>query len=95
MIAAVDSRLMTALDADQLARYVVSERCYIESTRLLRSAFRGKDLDKCRKIQLQQDTAFKQVQACSTALGMNIAARLKFDVKKPEPKEDDDFDRFE
>lgn len=95
MISAVDSRLMTALDADQLARYVMSERCYIEYTRQLRKALKSGDADKTAKLQRQQNTAFQQVQACASALGMNISARLKFDVPKPKAKEDDDFDRFE
>lgn len=95
MISAVDSRLMTALDADQLARYVISERCYIEYTKQLRKAIRTGDMDLCRKAQIQQDTAFKQVQSCASALGMNITSRLKFDVPKPAPKEEDDFERFE
>lgn len=91
----VDTRLMTILDADQLARYVQAEREYVDYTKKLRKAMKSGTIEECGRIQRQQNTAFLQVQKCADALGMNIASRLKFDLPKPPAKEDDDFDRFE
>lgn len=95
MIMSIDKRLMTSLDADQLARYVIAERDYLAYSKKLKAAIKTWDVNELAKLQRLQDTAFKQVQTCANALGMNIQSRLKFDVPKPPAKEDDDFDRFE
>ena len=95
LLHSVDEQLCTALDADQLARYVMCEEIFVAYSRKLRKAIRGEDVAELGKLQRQQNTAFQQVQACATALGLNVSSRLKFDIRKPDPVEDDDFDRFE
>jgi len=93
LLHSVDEQLCTALDADQLARYVICEQVFIAYSKKLRKTL--KDGGPSVNLQRQQDTAFKQVQACATALGLNVSSRLKFDIRKPEPPEEDAFDRFE
>lgn len=84
LLTSVDDQLCTALDADQLARYVMSEQVYIDYTRQLRKALKDKDHELTKALQRQQDTAFRQVQTCATALGLNVSSRLKFDLRKPD-----------
>lgn len=84
LLTGVDEQLCTALDADQLARYVTSEKVYIEYTRSLRKALRDKDFGLTKQLQRQQDIAFRQVQTCASALGLNVSSRLKFDLRKQE-----------
>lgn len=86
LLQSVDEQLCTALDADQLARYVMSESVYIDYTKALKRHMRsnGNDLEGSRSLQRQQDVAFKQVQTCASALGLNVSSRLRFDLRKPE-----------
>lgn len=95
LLQSVDEQLCTALDADQLARYVVSESLYKSTTKRLRAAMKGGDVDAVTKVQRQQNTAFQQVQACASALGLNVTSRLKIDLRHPERDDDDDFSKFE
>ena len=91
LLTSVDDQLCTALDEDQLARYVMSEAAYIEYTRKLRKALRENDFDLTKSVQRQQDIAFRQVQTCASALGLNVSSRLKFDLRKPEPEKTNKF----
>ena len=84
LLTGVDEQLCTALDADQLARYVMCEAVFVDYTKALRKALRDKDSDLARKLQRQQDVAFRQVQTCASALGLNVSSRLRFDLRKQE-----------
>lgn len=91
LLTSVDEQLCTALDADQLARYVMSEAVFVEYTKALRRALRDKDAERSKTLQRQQDIAFKQVQTCAAALGLNVSSRLKFDLRKQEPPKRNKF----
>lgn len=91
LLTSVDEQLCTALDADQLARYVMCEAVFVEYTKALRRALRAKDVDKSKALQRQQDIAFRQVQTCASALGLNVSSRLKFDLRKQEPPKRNKF----
>lgn len=96
LLRSVSDQMCTAMDADQIARYVVSERDYITYSKILKTTLKANDLKSAVSVQRQQNTAFKQVQECASAIGMNVASRLKLDLRKPEkPADDDPFDRFE
>lgn len=82
LLKSVDEQMCTALDADQLARYVISEQAYLEYSNALRRALKAGDFKSSDAIQRQQDKAFRQVQACANALGMNVTSRLKIDLPK-------------
>ena len=84
ILTSVDEQLCTALDEDQLARYVICESVFVEYSKLLRKTLRDKDMKASKEMQRQQDVAFKQVQACASALGLNVSSRLRFDLRKPE-----------
>ena len=91
LLTSVDEQLCTALDADQLARYVMCEQAFIEYTKKLRKALRDNDHDLAKSLQRQQDTAFRQVQTCAAALGLNVSSRLRFDLRKPDEQKRNKF----
>ena len=84
LLTSVDEQLCTALDADQLARYVMSEAVFVDYTKALRKALRDNDFTSTKELQRQQDVAFRQVQTCASALGLNVSSRLRFDLRKQE-----------
>lgn len=102
LLQSVNKQLCTALDADQLARYVVAENQYKTLSRKARAAMRkignGEpySLANADRLQLMQNRAFTQLQTCASALGLNVSSRLKFDITKPDDDEpEDEFDQFE
>jgi len=95
LLLTVSDQMCTAMDVDQLARYVIAERDYITYSKQMRTALDAGDIGGAGKIQRHQNTAFQQVQACSSALGLNIASRLKIDLRKPKKDDGDPFDAFE
>lgn len=101
LLQSVNEQLCTALDADQLTRYVVAESQYKTLTRKTRAAMRkigGEDphaLAKADRLQLMQNRAFTQLQTCASALGLNVSSRLKFDISQPDDEPEDEFNQFE
>ena len=98
LLQSVNEQLCTALDADQVARYVVSETQYKTLSRRCRAALNkrgdGFDLSEANALQVMQNRAFAQMQTCATALGLNVSSRLKFDIPEPEEKPENKFAQF-
>lgn len=63
--------MMTELDADCLARYIMSEQLYLQYTAQLTKLIKENDLDMVMAMQALQDKAFKQCQKCAKDLGLN------------------------
>ena len=88
--------IMTELDEDCLARYLIAQSNYLNYTKLLAKAMRTEDMDAIIKAQRAQDVAFKQCQSAANALGLTISSRCKLvvpqaaEVQAPRNK----FDRF-
>lgn len=80
--------IMTELDIDCLARYVLAHDMYLAYTAQVTRLIKNKDLDKLRDAQNLQDKAFKQAQSAARDLGLTITSRCKIVV--PAPPEDDD-----
>ena len=80
--------IMTELDTDCLARYVMAHDLYITYTEELNKAIAEGELAATKEIQRLQDIAFKQAQASARDLGLTISSRCKIEV--PQPPEDDD-----
>lgn len=95
LLTSVDEQLCTALDADQLARYVICEDVFKAYSRKLRAAIKGGEITDLDKLQRQQNTAFQQVQTCASALGLNVSSRLRFDLRKPEKPKRNKFDELD
>lgn len=87
-------KIMTELDADCLARYILSKQNYLHYTALLNSAIRKNKVAEMATIQTMQDKAFKQVRAAASDLGLTISSRCRLVVPQaPEPKKNK-FSRF-
>lgn len=63
--------MMNELDADCLARYIMSEQLYLQYTAQLTKLIKENDLDMVMAMQALQDKAFKQCQKCAKDLGLN------------------------
>lgn len=91
----LDIGIMTELDEDCLARYLLAKQQYLNYTALLNTAIKAKKIYDMDKLSNLQDKAFKQCRACATDLGLTIASRCKLvmpDTKEAEP--DNKFSRF-
>ena len=81
--------IFTELDADCLARYIMSKALYLQYTSELNRMIRERmDADVIGKFQRLQDSAFKQCRACASDLGLTITSRCKLQVPKVEDEED-------
>ena len=81
--------VMTELDEDCLARYLLSKKSYIKYTNMLNKATKQNNIIEMEKLMTMQDKAFKQCRACANDLGLTIASRCKLvmpEIKEP-PKE--------
>lgn len=94
MLHSVSDQLMTELDVDVLARYIIAKENYVELTKLLKAELRksgsdGFNVSMAERVQRMQNTAFNQAQSCASSLGLTVSSRLKLDVKKKddEPKQ--------
>lgn len=89
-------KIMTELDADSLARYLLAKQNYLQYTSLLNSAIRKNKVAEMAAIQTMQDKAFKQVRAAASDLGLTISSRCKLVVPQaPAAKKENKFKRFD
>lgn len=88
--------IMTELDEDVLARYVLSERNYLQYVQLNAEAIKSGDMENITRTERLKKSAFEQSQACASSLGLTITSRCKLvvpqaaEVETPRNK----FDRF-
>lgn len=88
--------IMTELDEDVLARYVLSERNYLQYVQLNAEAIKAGDMENITRTERLKKSAFEQSQACASSLGLTITSRCKLvvpqaaEVEAPRNK----FDRF-
>jgi P27 family predicted phage terminase small subunit len=91
------ARIMTDLDSDALARYIVSKEYYIKANKEVRNQFtRNAGLDLVEQALNIQDKAFKQCNAAARELGLTVSSRCKLVVtpEKEDPKENK-FSKFD
>ena len=89
--------IMTELDEDCLARYLLSKRNYLKITRKLNSIITKKDV-KVSEIDgliSIQDKLFKQCRSAASDLGLSISSRCKLIVPvDPTPPKKNKFDKL-
>lgn len=87
--------VMTELDEDCLARYLLSKQSYLQYTSMLNKATKNNKIIEMEKLMTMQDKAFKQCRACANDLGLTIASRCKLvmPVAEEKPKENK-FSKF-
>ena len=87
--------IMTELDEDGLARYIIAKDKYLKYTKLLNSAIRKSDISDMERLTSMQDKAFKQCRSSANDLGLTIASRCKLVVpSKDPPKKNKFIDKF-
>ena len=84
--------VMTELDEDCLARYLLSKQSYLQYTVMLNKATNSNKISEMEKLMTMQDKAFKQCRASATDLGLTIASRCK--LVMPEVKESPKTNKF-
>lgn len=72
----------SALFADELARYISSERLFEEVTPKLARAVESGEVEKAERLQRMQDRAYRQAHASASTLGLNITSFCKLVVPK-------------
>lgn len=85
----LDIGIMTELDEDCLARYLLSKQNYLHYTKMLNAAIKARKIYDMEKLAALQDKAFKQCRAGASDLGLTISSRCRLVVPKTEeePKE--------
>lgn len=69
--------IMTELDEDCLARYVLAKQLYLKYTSKLTQSKIINNIEKSEKIMKLQSKAFAQCQTCAAALGLTITSRCR------------------
>lgn len=82
----LDIGVMTELDEDALARYLMAKQHYLEYSNLLTTELQKKDLEGAAKLATVQDKFAKQVRQFASDLGLTITSRCKLVI--PEPAND-------
>lgn len=105
----VDIGIMSELDEDCLARYLIAKDNYLKFTKLLNSAMKNKTSKKYKEdaemqrilsldiesYLIQQDRAFKQCNTCADKLGLTITSRCRLQVPQaPEKQKENKFAKF-
>ncbi|MDD6145907.1 MAG: phage terminase small subunit P27 family [Oscillospiraceae bacterium] len=88
-----DIGIMTELDVDCLARYVIAHDLYILYSKKL-SQLLGRnmpDIQQLKDMQNLQDKAFKQAQSSARDLGLTITSRCKIVIPAPLDGDDDEL----
>lgn len=88
--------IMTELDEDCLARYLLSKDKYLKYTKLLNKAIKSSEIIEMERLTAMQDKVFKQCRACANDLGLTIASRCKLVMpNSPDPPKKNKFlDKF-
>lgn len=84
--------VMSTLDGDALARYLISEHNYLRATNRLTAALNAGDADAAGRWSAVQDRFFKQCRALANDMGLTAASRcvlkrLSVDVDDASPDE--------
>lgn len=102
----LDIGIITELDEDCLAHYLISNSSYIKYTKKIRALedelLEAKRTDRKAKLKSEidtyltyQDKALKQCRACANDLGLSISSRAKLVMPQPkEPPKENKFSKF-
>lgn len=102
----LDIGIITELDEDCLAHYLISNSSYIKYTKKIRALedelLETKRTDRKAKLKSEidtyltyQDKALKQCRACANDLGLSISSRAKLVMPQPkDPPKENKFNKF-
>ena len=89
----IDLDIMSNLDCDALARYIISLDVYLKITAEVQSSSLD-DLDKFKELTILQDRYFKQCRMAASDLGLTITSRCRLVIPKPPEPKKNKFDKF-
>lgn len=102
----LDIGIITELDEDCLAHYLISNSSYIKYTKKIRALedelLEAKRTDRKAKLKSEidtyltyQDKALKQCRTCANDLGLSISSRAKLVMPQPkDPPKGNKFNKF-
>lgn len=73
----LDIGVMTELDEDSLARYLISKQHYLKYSNLVTKAIQRGEVENSAKLITAQDKLYKQVRVAAADLGLTITSRCK------------------
>lgn len=76
----IELSLLSTLDYDVLARYLVAEECYNKLIGRQARAIREGELDEVDQLSRLQERYFKQCRACANDLGLTVSSRCRLVV---------------
>lgn len=83
--------IMTELDVDCLAMYIISYDLYLSYTETIVAQLDCGDLESVKDVQTMQDKAFRQALAAAKSLGLTITDRCKIVIPLPPDNDDDEL----
>lgn len=91
-------KIMSELDEDCLARYILAKSNYVKITKKLNSIISKKEttIETLSNVAALQDKFFKQCRATANDLGLTISSRCKLIMPPtaPEPTKDNKFNKY-
>jgi len=72
--------VLTVLDADGLARYLLAEQNYLRATIRLTSAMNAGNPDDSQKWSAIQDRSFRQCRSAAADLGLTVSSRCSLEL---------------
>ena len=81
--------IMTELDENCLAQYLISQNLYLQYTKLITQAVNNGNIDSVTKYAVTQDKFFRQCRTAATDLGLTISSRCKLVI--PETHNDEEL----
>lgn len=69
--------VMTELDEDSLARYLIAKQHYLKYSNLVTKAIQRGDVEEAAKLITAQDKLYKQVRTAAADLGLTLTSRCK------------------
>ena len=76
--------VMTELDEDSLARYLIAKKHYLKYSKLISKAIKDGDLNESARLINTQDKLYKQVRGAAQDLGRTITSRCKLVIPEAE-----------
>ena len=76
--------VMTELDEDTLARYIIVKQQFLFYVELISDALARGDIEEADRLEKTKDKLFKQVRAAASDLGLTITSRCKLVVPEPQ-----------
>ena len=90
----ISINIMTELDVDLLARYLLSRQTYLALTNKYIKAISRDDSEQIDKQSSAQDKSFKQCQSAARDLGLTISSRCKLVIPQVDKPPINKFSRF-